>query len=422
MTTHKNALRARIIHANSKDETIDLKDGLLIIDEAGKIEYCGDFEPKLAPKHETQKGKIIIPGLIDCHSHIPQLDERGKHGATLLEWLEKYIFPAERAFANQAIVKDVATRFFKKLILNGTTTASLYSTVHKEATDLCFEIARASGVRTILGKVMMDANSPDGLLEDTNKSLKESEALCQKWHNSCNGRLMYAYTPRFAPTCSINLLKETAKLAKKSGAYLQSHIAETIGENERVRELYPEYKDYVELFERTGCLGEKTILAHAIHLSNNEFERLGRSKTKIAHCPTSNFFLKSGAMPVREVERAGIVFGLGSDVGAGTSMSMFSEMRRADYTQRDFAVTPNEAFYLATLGGAKSLSIDHLTGNFEPKKSADFCVLNICGIDPNYETTDMDTDDILSLLMYRGDSRVIESVWVGGQKLDVDFA
>ncbi|MFH0799238.1 MAG: guanine deaminase [Pseudomonadota bacterium] len=416
------AYRARIIHSTGPSAVTDVADGMLVVDGSGRIVSCGPFDASFGGKITDMRGRLIIPGLVDVHSHIPQLDVRGKHGSTLLSWLDRYIFPAERSFANPKVVEDVATRFFKKLILNGTTTAGLYATVHADATDRCFEIARAAGVRCFIGKVMMDQHSPEGLIESTADSLAKSEALCAKWHGAEGGRLMYAYTPRFAPTCSLKLLEEAGKLARGSGAYLQSHIAETRDENARVRELYPQFKDYVDLFERTGCLGEKSILAHAIYLSDDEFKRLASSGTKVAHCPTSNFFLKSGWMPVSKVESARVVYGLGTDVGAGTSMSMFTEMRHADYMQLEMEMTPAKVFYLATLGGARVLSQGRETGNLEKGKSADFCVVDIAGIDPNYRLSELDTDEVLSLLMYRGSGGAIESTHVGGKKLDVDFA
>lgn len=422
MKNEHRAYRGRIIYSKGPSDIVDIADGLLVVGGDGHIESCGIYNDKIRGSVLDLRGRLLIPGLIDVHSHIPQLDQRGKHGATLLNWLDRYIFPAERAFADLKVVDDVATRFFKKLILNGTTTSGLYATVHAEATNRCFEIARDCGVRCFIGKVMMDQHSPEGLIESTGDSLKISETLCAKWNGAENGRLMYAFTPRFAPTCSLKLLKETGKLARQAGAYIQSHIAETRDENARVKELHPKYEDYVELFEDAECLGPRTIMAHAIHLSDEEFKRFAASRTKIAHCPTSNFFLKSGWMPVSKVERAGIVYGLGTDVGAGTSMSVFTEMRHADYTQLKETITPAKAFYLATLGGAKTLSLEDEIGNFENGKCADFCVLDISGIDPAYRLSDLDTNEVLSLLMYRGDGRVVESTFVGGKKLDVDFA
>ena len=416
------AFRARILNPASPERVDDIPDGLLEVGADGRILACRPTPPDFKGPAVDLRGKLLIPGLVDVHSHIPQLDCRGKHGATLLEWLDRYILPAERAFADPAVVADVATRFFKKLILNGTTTAGLYATVHADATDRCFAIAKAAGVRCFIGKVMMDQHAPEGLLEQTKGSLAASEELCAKWHNAENGRLRYAFTPRFAPMCSLALWKEVGKLASASGAYLQSHIAETQEENARVRELFPQFADYVALFEATGCLGPRTILAHAIHLTDDEYRRMAASETKIAHCPTSNFFLKSGWMPVARVEKARVVYGFGTDVGAGTSMSVFAEMRHADYTQLEHSIAPAKAFWLATMGGARTLSMEREIGNFEKGKYADFCVVCTEGIDPAYRLAELETDEILSLLMYRGDGRAIEATYVGGTKLDVDFA
>jgi len=412
-------IRGRIINPVSPDKFEEFKDGAVAFSADGKISYCGVFK-KMSGKVVDRRDLLIIPGLVDCHLHIPQLDLRGRHGLTLLGWLEKYIFPAEKAFANVKIAEEVSRRFFKKLILNGTTTAAVYSSIHAKSTDAAFKVAKESGVRAIIGKVMMDQNSPTALLEETHASLKESEALCAKWHGAENGRLMYAFTPRFAITCTETLLSETGKLAREAGAYIQTHIAETVSENEMVRSAFPDYRDYTDVYEENGCLGPKTILGHAIHLSDSELARLALSKAKLAHCPTSNFFLKSGRFPVELVEEHGIPYGLGTDVGAGTSMSIFTTMRHADYMQPKLAVTPAKAFYLATLGGAKALSLANVTGNLSIGKSADFCVCDIKGIDPRYDMKTMDAIEVLSLLMYRGNSSAVFETFVDGKKLDVD--
>lgn len=413
--------RARVIHAVSKADIEDIEDALLVVDSDGRVISCAPYIDGFKGKIVDLTGRLIIPGLVDTHSHIPQLDVRGKHGATLLDWLDRYIFPAERGFSDPKIVEDVAIRFFKKLIINGSTTSSLYSTVHLDGTDCCFEIARAAGVRAIIGKVMMDLHSPDGLIESTSQSLRSSEALCAKWHGSCGGRLRYAFTPRFVPTCSAELFTQLSKLAQDSGAYIQTHIAETREENARVAELFPKCTDYLSFFEMTNALQPRTLLAHAIHLTDSELTRIAKSGAKISHCPMSNFFLKSGSMPASRIEKAGIPYGLGTDVGAGPSMSIFTAMRCADFVQRDYSVSPQRAFFLATMGGAEALSMEHEIGNFEAGKLADFCVVDINGVDPAYRLANLKSDEILSLLMYRGDGRAIEATYVGGKKLDVDF-
>lgn len=424
--------RGHVVHALNQDNIEEFKDGALVVDDKGAIVACGNYQQTLQKvesskarayahaKFIDKRGCVIMPGMIDCHLHLPQLDSRGKYGATLMGWLEKYIFPAEQEFSDLRVADDVTKRFFKKLILNGTTAAAIYTTIHAKSTDLAFRVAKESGVRAIIGKVMMDQFAPDGLQEDTHESLKQSEALCGKWHGSAGGRLMYAFTPRFAPTCSEELLSKVGDLARETGAYIQTHIAETKAENSRVRELFPDYKDYTEVYEDNGCLGGKTVLGHAIHLSEDEMGRLAKSKTKLAHCPTSNFFLKSGRMPIERIEYHGICYGLGTDVGAGASMSLFTAMRHADYIQPDVSVSPTKAFYLATLGGAKALSLDAKVGNFKVGKEADFCVVDICEIDPRYKLKELNLSEILSLLMYRGNGSVVKETYVGGEKLDVD--
>ncbi len=414
------AFRARILFATAPDAVVDIPDGLLVVGSDGRILSCGPWDGAFSGPVEDFSGHLLIPGLVDVHSHIPQLDCRGKHGATLLDWLDRYIFPAEKAFADPKVVEDVARRFFKKLILNGTTTAGLYASIHADATDRCFEIMRAAGVRGFIGKVMMDQYSPAGLLEKTSDSLNESERMCAKWNGAEGGRLRYAFTPRFVPTCSLELLREVGRLARESGAYLQSHIAETEGENARVRELYPQYADSVALFEDMDCLGARTVLAHAIHLNDDAFVRLAATGTKIAHCPTSNFFLKSGAMPAAKVEAAGVDYALGTDVGAGTSMSIFTEMRHADYAQMHATMTPIKTFWLATQGGARVMSMEGDVGSLEAGMFADFNICAVERIDPSFRLADLATDEILSLLMYRGDGQAIEATYVAGERLDVD--
>lgn len=417
--------RARIINPVSRAETVEWKNGGILVDEKGKIIACGSYNSvkEICEKDCREvhfKDQVIIPGLIDCHLHMPQLDQRGKHGATLLNWLQKYIYPAEKAFKNLSVVEDVAKRFFKKLILNGVTTSSVYVTVHPEATDLAFEIAKETGLRVAMGKVMMDQNAPTGLGETTASSLKNSLKLYEKWHGKAGGKLLYVFTPRFGPTCSEKLWKKLGGLMKETMAYLQTHISETVSEVEAVREIYPQYMDYTDLLEKNDCLTPRTILAHAIYVSPSECRRIARADAKIVHCPTSNLFLKSGRMPIEMIEAAGITYGLGTDVGAGTSMSLFTCMRHADYIQPKISVSPVTAFYSATLGGAKVLSLGNKIGNFEKGKRADFCVVDIKEIDPRYRLKDLSMGEVLSLLMYRGYGNVIRHTFVDGKKLDVD--
>lgn len=415
--------RAMLISPMSPERVRVFRDGAIVVKD-GKIVEVGEFA-KITGKDKKAKilhfkEKVIIPGLIDCHLHLPQLDQRGKHGLSLLEWLQRYIFPSEAAFADTKMAEDVIKRFFKKLILNGTTTAVTYLTIHKESADIAFEIGERVGLKLLMGKVMMDQNSPRALLEKTDVSIKESLELYEKWDGRGNGRLRYVFTPRFAPTCSERMWHEIGEILRQRDAYLQTHIAETEDEVRLVKKLFPRYKNYADLIDKNGCLGKKTLLAHAIYLSEPEWRLLKERDAAIVHCPSSNLFLKSGRMRVEKVEGYGIRYALGTDVGAGTSFSLFSVMRCADYIQPKITITPTKAFYLATLGGAKALSLDKSSGSLDKGKDADFCVVDIKGIDPRYEIQELDAHEILSLLMYRGRGEVIEKVFVRGKELDVD--
>lgn len=418
------AFRGRIIHTLSADEVVDIGDGLMLVDGDGRIIACGEYDELIGRCEGVEidhfKYRLIIPGLVDCHLHLPQLDQRGRFGATLFDWLEEYIIPAEQAFDDPKIVDDVGRRFFKKLILNGTTTSSIYGTTHEDATHRTFELAELSGVRAIIGKVMMDRHVPFDAMEDTAHAIDASMRLHEKWHGREGERLRYALTPRFAPSCSGQLWYEIGKIMETTDVYVQSHIAETEEEVENMRELFPDARDYFELFEKAGVVGPKVILGHAIYLSDDEYRRMAEADTRIAHCPTSNFFLKSGCMSIRRVDKAGVKFAFGTDVGAGTTMSLFGEMRHSDFAQRDMHLLPGRALYLATLGGARVLSYDDVVGNFIPGKYADFCVIDIKKLDYYYELESLSTMDVLSLIMYRGDGYIIDDTYVAGRPLDVD--
>lgn len=187
-----------------------------------------------------------------------------------------------------------------------------------------------------------------------------------------------------------------------------------------MRELFPDSRDYFEMFEKAGVVGPKVILGHAIYLTDDEYRRMAKTDTRIAHCPTSNFFLKSGCMSIKRVDEAGVKFAFGTDIGAGTSMSLFGEMRHSDFAQRDMHLLPGRALHMATLGGAQVLSYDDVVGNFLPGKYADFCVIDIKKLDFYYELQSLSTMDVLSLIMYRGAGHIIDSTYVAGRPLDVD--
>lgn len=407
--------------------------GYLVVGKDGRIEELSQKDPRHKYKGYTffdYSDRLICPGFVDTHNHLPQYAFAGIGDKDLLPWLQNYTFPREKMFSDPKVAKASAEAFFADLIKNGTTTTLTYATIHKSATDIAFQAAKKAGLRAIIGKVMMDQNSPAYLTEKTEQSLADSLELIDKWHGR-EKRLFYALTPRFAITCSFKLMQEVGKMARKKGVYIQTHLAENLGELAFTHKLFPKYRNYADVYDKAGLLGPKTIMAHCIYLGEDERKRMKATKTRIAHCPTSNRFLSSGIMPFRTNQNEGQIMGLGTDVAGGYSLSMLNEMKEAIENSKYLSLfskgkmgppmTLAEAFYLATLGGAKALSLDHETGSLEVGKQADFLVIDHQKADPTGSKSQyMAPEQILSKLIYRGTADMIKQVFVGGEQLEIN--
>src|SRR5439155_1227148 len=266
----------------------------------------------------------------------------------------------------------------------GTTTVLGYGVVYEAAMDATFRAAEAHGVRAILGKVMMDRVTYDATIDPStilDRTLAESRSLAERWHGVGQGRLGYAVTPRFAVSSTAELLRESAALARELGCWWQTHVAEDAAEIAEVGRLFPEARDYVDVYDRAGGLGERSVLAHAIHLSEREQARLAETGTRIAHCPTSNLFIGAGIMPLAERLAAGLTVGLGSDVSGGAELSLFGVMRTGAYSQQARRALggdrveapplgPLDWLRLGTLDGARALGLDDAIGSIEAGKGA----------------------------------------------------
>jgi len=405
----------RIFNPRGPGEFEEFHPGYLAVDAAGRISGCGPWDEgarqRFGGAEPIDYGKrLILPGFIDVHLHLPQLDVRGRDGLELLEWLERYIYPAESAFVDPDVARTGARRLFRELVRNGTTCAMIYSSVHRSSTEIAFAEAAEFGIRAIIGKVLMDRNAVPALEEDPERAVEESLELYERWEGYDRGRLHYAFTPRFALACSEELLRRVGEVARPRGAYIQTHLAETEAELEWVRELFPGYGSYTEVYYRLKLLGPRTVVGHAVHLGEDEYHLLAETGTKVAHCPSANLFLHSGRMRLEKMDEHRIEVGLGSDVGAGPSLSMFDLMRDMYYLNR---VSPLRAFYHATLGGARVLGLAGEIGSFAPGKEADFVVVDPSPlIDP-----DADMRAILSQLVFRGDDRQIAATYVRGRRL-----
>lgn len=364
--------------------------------------------------------RLVLPGFIDAHLHFPQLDIIGSYGEELIGWLNRYAFPAEASFADEAIAERTAARLVTELLANGTTFGAIFSSSHRGATEALFREAERRGLRAIIGKVGMDRNAPDELLVNPDRDAEENEALIREWHGR-EGRLFYALTPRFAPTCSDAMLRRHAELkAKYESVYVQTHWAEQLPEIEWVKRLFPNDRDYLAVYERVGLLGPRTILAHGIHADREMFERVEAAGAIVAHCPTSNLFLGSGLFPLDDAIAAGAKHALATDIGGGTSLSMWRTMDEAYKVQRlrGRAVDPAQLLYWATLGNARALGFGGELGSFDPGKLADFQVLEprrIRLLEKRFERTQDPVERLFAIVML-SDDRMTESVYVAGQE------
>ncbi|MDX2228890.1 MAG: guanine deaminase [Leptolyngbyaceae cyanobacterium bins.349] len=358
-------------------------DGLLILED-GKVKELGHYA-ELRDRYANiplteYRDRLILPGFIDTHIHFPQVEVLASYGEQLLEWLNKYTFPIERKFCEKTYADQVATIFLDELLKNGTTTALVFATVHRQSVEAFFEAAQQRNLRMIAGKVMMDRNAPDYLTDTAASSYQESKELIQKWHQ--NGRLLYAVTPRFAVTSTDAQLRLAGKLLEEfPDVYLHTHLSENINEVELVAQLFPASQGYLDVYDQVGLVRSRSVFAHGVQLRDDEFQRLSAAKAAIAFCPTSNLFLGSGLFKLMQAKSTEypVHVGLGTDVGGGTSFSMLHtahEAYKVVQLQRQ-KLSPFKALFLATLGGAQALYLDDKLGNFDVGKEADFVVLDL---------------------------------------------
>ena len=392
----------------------------------GHISHFGSWAelraklPSGTPVEEYGPDHLILPGFIDCHVHYPQLQIIGAYGEQLLDWLGRYTFVAEQQFADPAHARRVADSFLDECLRNGTTTVASFCTVHAHSVDAFFSAAAARGMRCIAGKCLMDRNAPEPLRDTAQRGYDESRTLIERWHG--RERALYAITPRFAPSSTPAQMELAGALWKEHpGTYLQSHVSENRREVEWARELFPERRDYLDVYAHYGQLGPRAIYGHGIHLTESELARLQESGTAIAHCPTSNMFLGSGLFDVRNATdpKRPVRVGLATDVGAGTSLSMLRTMGAAYQTAQllGSSLSAPQAFYLATRGAARALYLEDRIGSIGVGMEADLIVLDLKStplIESRMQRCDS-LDDALFVQMTTADDRAIAARWVAGR-------
>ena len=430
-------LRGRTLSFLRWPETVDdhaayayEEDGGVLVRE-GKIVAAGPYaEVEKKAGEETKKvdhrPHLILPGFIDAHMHFPQMQVIASYGAELLDWLNTYTFPEETKFADAQHGRRIARLFLDEIVRHGTTTAAAYCSVHKASAEAFFDESHARNMLNIAGKVMMDRNAPDGLTDTPQSGYDDTRALIAQWHGK--GRQHYAITPRFAITSSPEQMEMAGALAKEfPGLHVQTHLSENHAEIAYTCELYPQAKDYTDIYAHYGLLGKRTLLGHCIHLSEREADVLSQSGSVAVFCPTSNLFLGSGLFDYQRFRRRGqpLRIATATDVGGGTNYSM---LRTMDEGYKVIALNgeklnPLQSFWQITRGNAEALSLVDKVGTLEEGTDADIVVVD-ARITPamrlRAETVGTLAEELF-LLQTLGDDRAVREVYVAGRPAKSDL-
>ena len=397
-------------------------DGALAM-EGGIIRASGPAAAILAAyPHATLRAygpdKLIAPGFVDCHAHYPQIGIIASFGEQLLAWLNRYTFPEESRFGDPGYAAEAAEAFFAECLRHGITTSAAFCTIHPESVEAYFTAAERRGLRAVGGKVMMDRNAPENLRDTAQSGYDQSKALLERWHGK--GRAVYAVTPRFAPTSTPEQMEAAGALWREHpDCPMQTHLSENTAEVAWMRALYPEAPDYLGAYERHGLLGPGALFGHAIHLTERERARLAEAGAGIAHCPTSNLFIGSGACDVAGLKALGVKVGLATDVGGGSSFSPFATMRAAYEVgwMRGLALTAGQIWSLMTQGSAETLRLQDKIGALRPGLEADVAVLDLQATPLLKRRTSRaeSWEEALFALIILGDDRAVLESWSGGQ-------
>ena len=423
----RTAIRARLLdftgdpaHCTAAIRLID--DGLLLVED-GRIVSRGEYGALSGTLGADEpladySGCLLMPGFIDTHTHFPQLDVIASPAGGLLDWLTQHTFPAEARFADPEVCQEAAGFFLDELALNGTTSACVLGTVHAQSAEALFAEAKARDLRLVAGKCLMDRNAPVELRDEAERGIEETIALADRWHGQ--GRLSYAITPRFAASSSRRQLQLAGELASaRPGLHVQSHLAENEDEVRWVRELFPQARSYLDVYDAVGLVRERSVYAHCIWLDAEDRRRFAQAGALAAVCPTSNLFLGSGAFDFAQAMRAGMKIALGTDIGGGQSFSMLATMRAAHDVARlrGMGLGAAQLFYWATRGAAEALGWAGRVGALQAGMEADFVLLDpaATGLLARRTAAAASIEELLFALMILGDDRAVRETFIAGR-------
>jgi len=362
--------------------------------------------------------RLISAGFVDAHVHYPQTAIIASWGKRLIDWLNTYTFPEEMRLADPAYARQTAERCLDLMLAHGTTTICSFATIHPASVDALFAAAQARGMRVLTGKTCMDRNAPEGLRDTARTAHDDSKALLERWHGV--DRLGYVITPRFAPTSSPEQLEALGALwAQFPDCLMQTHLSEQTEEIAWVRRLFPDARDYLDVYERFGLIGPGALFGHAIHLEPRERARLLEARAALIHCPTSNSFIGSGLFDMAGLKAEGQRVGLATDIGGGSSFSMLRTMAAAyEIGQlRGTALHPAQLWWLATAGSAAALGLERRIGRLAKGMEADLIVLDLestPAIAQRARRADTLWEALFPTIMM-GDDRAITATWVHGR-------
>lgn len=428
MQSDRLMLRGRLLTFNAEPFGAEdtsaydyIEDGALLI-ENGMILARGEFSDLIGDAGGTEivdhRPNLLMAGFIDTHIHFPQVQVIASWGAQLLDWLNTYTFPEETRFANDDHAAAMACRFFDLLTNHGTTSAVAYCSVHKGSAEAYFEEAEQRNMRVIGGKVLMDRNAPDGLRDSPQSGYDDSKDLIAKWHGK--GRASYAITPRFAITSTPEQMEMARALVHEHpDCFIQTHLSENKNEIAYTLELYPEARDYLDVYQRYDLLSDKMLLGHSIHLEPREVAVMAETASRPVFCPTSNLFLGSGLFDEERMRKTGIISAIATDIGAGTSYSMLQTLNEGYkiLQLQDQKLHPLRAFHWMTRGNAVALGMEDKIGTLDAGTEADVVVLNSKATDAMALRMERASNlsEELFILQMLGDDRAVEEVYVAGQ-------